>query len=235
MLVVALAVMLSATLFTSCKKVTGSGETVTENRSAGTFSGISLAMSATVHYSQSNAYSITITGQENIIREIETHTVGSTLVIEVRDHVILGPHSPVTVYVTAPSLSALGISGSGTIFAEGVLDPASLNLTVSGSGSIRADSLHPSTLTATISGSGDIKALSGSTSSESLKISGSGEIDLRSVACPSVVTTTSGSGDTYVRADNQLDVTISGSGNVWYAGTPSVNTHISGSGNVKKL
>jgi hypothetical protein len=153
----------------------------------------------------------------------------------VKHGVILSNYEPVSIYISAPAVHGLDVSGSGDIFTENSWGSSDLSLNVSGSGHINMASVDAGILSATISGSGSIKAAMGNVNREDLKISGSGTIDLRSVEAGTVYSATSGSGNTYVHAKELLDVTISGSGDIWYYGNPAVNTHISGSGNLKRL
>lgn len=227
--------ILSALFLSSCKKINGKGDVVTETRATGTFQSISLSMSATVFYTQGTDYLLQIQGQENILQQIETQVEGSSLVIYLKKNVVLGPHEPITVYITAPEVVGLEVSGSGDINTSGPWVEDGISLNISGSGNINLGTLFAENLSATISGSGNILASSGTVTRENLNISGSGTIDLRGIEAQNVYTTTSGSGNTYVNASTLLDVTISGSGNVWYYGNPVVTTHISGSGNIKRL
>jgi hypothetical protein len=227
--------LISITLFTSCEKVKGRGDVITETRTTGTYSSIGLSMSATVYYTQGTDYSLKISGQENVLNEIITQVEGNQLVIKVKHGVYLGKHDPITVYITSPNVSGLEVSGSGDIFSENTWTAGDVSLDISGSGNINIAAIDAGHISANISGSGAIKAASGTAGREDLTISGSGTIDLRSVEAGTVYSTTSGSGDTFVFAKDLLDVTISGSGNIWYYGTPVVNTHISGSGNVKRM
>ena len=231
----ALAALMTMTLFTSCEKIKGKGEVITETRTPGTYSSIGLSMSATVYYTQGEAYSLQLRGQENVLREIETVVKGNELVIRVKKNVILGPHEAITVYITAPTVAGLTVSGSGDIYTEGDWTASGISLNISGSGNISIGSVACESLSATISGSGSIKAAGGTTTREDLRISGSGTIDLRGLQSVNVYTTTSGSGDTYTHATGLLDVTISGSGDIWYYGTPSIDMHISGSGNLHRM
>lgn len=227
--------LIALTLFTSCEKVKGRGDVITETRTTGTYNSIGLSMSATVYYTQATDYSLKISGQENVLNEIITQVEGNQLVIKVRNGVYLGKHDPITVYISSPNVSELEVSGSGDIFSENTWTANDVSLDISGSGNITISAIDAKHISANISGSGAIKAVSGNAGREDLTISGSGTIDLRSVEADTVYSTTSGSGDTYVFATDLLDVTISGSGNIWYYGTPVVNTHISGSGNVKRM
>jgi len=231
----AIAALIIMSLFTSCEKIKGKGEVITETRSTGTFNAISLDMQATVYFTQDTLYSIQVSGQENVLREIIIQVEGTRLVIKVKHGVILGSHEPVQVYIKAPDVGNLEVSGSGNIFTENTWATDNLSANISGSGTINLASVNTGQLSANISGSGTIKAASGLATREELRISGSGTIDLRSVEASTVYTTTSGSGDTYIHVLDLLDVTISGSGNIWYYGNPAINTHISGSGNLRKM
>ena len=231
----AIIVMASFTLVTSCQKIDGDGGIVAESRTTGTFHSVSLAMSATVYFNQDSVRSITISGQQNIIDEVLTQVEGSQLVIKVRKGILLHNFEPVKVYITAPDVNVLEVSGSGDILMQNQWKQSNISATVSGSGSIKLTEVNASSLSADISGSGSITGDTGNLGREDLDISGSGTIDLRNVKSVNVYAETSGSGEMYVTALDLLDVTISGSGNLWYYGLPAINTHISGSGNLKKL
>ena len=235
MIITAITTIIIMSLFTSCEKIKGKGDVITESRSTETYNSITLAMSATVYYKQDSLYSIQIRGQENVIRQIQTQVEGSELLIRVKHGVTLSNYEPISIYITAPGVNGLHVSGSGNIFTENPWTSNEVGLSVSGSGSINLASIGSGLLSATISGSGSIKAAMGNVNREEVKISGSGTIDLRSIEAAEVYSTTSGSGDTYVHAKELLDVTISGSGNVWYYGTPAINTQISGSGNLRRM
>lgn len=230
-----LTALMALTIFNSCEKIKGKGEIISETRNAANYNSIDLAMSATVHFTQAPGYSLTISGQENILDHVITQVEGNRLVIRVRSGSILGHHDPVHVYVSAPGVTSLEVSGSGDMVSDSAWSQDELSVRISGSGNITIASVLSGHLTASISGSGSIRASGGNSDQEELKISGSGTIDLRLVESATVYTTTSGSGETYVNATGLLDVTISGSGNVWYYGTPSINTRVSGSGNLNKL
>jgi hypothetical protein len=231
----AIMAFMTLTALTSCEKINGKGDVITETRNTGTFSSLSLAMSATVYFTPDSIYSLQISGQQNILNEILTEVEGNQLVVKVKNGVNLRNYDPVRVYVRAPSIAGLTISGSGDIYTENTWNTANVSLNISGSGSINITMVNAGQLSANISGSGSIRATSGLVTREDLKISGSGSIDLRGVNCATVYTTTSGSGDTYTTATDLLDVTISGSGNVWYYGTPVIHMNLSGSGSLKKL
>lgn len=221
--------------FTSCEKIKGKGDTVTVTRTATGYSSIGLAMPATVYFTTADEYSLEIQGQQNIIDRIETRVKGSQLKIKLKNGVSIRNHEPIRVYVTAPAVNTLEISGSGDIYSDNTWTGQDLSIHISGSGNITISEIVADRFSASISGSGDMKVLAGTAGRVDLKISGSGNIEMHQVVAEEVWTRTSGSGDMYVQAQDLLDVTISGSGNIFYLGNPIINTHISGSGNIQRL
>lgn len=221
--------------FTSCEKIRGKGDSITETRTVNGYSGISLAIPGSVYFTNGPAYSLEIQGQQNVIDRIVTHVEGNKLVIKVKNGVHLGPHDPIRVYITAPGVNTLDISGSGDIYVDELWPGTDLSANISGSGNINVTMIEAERFNASISGSGNIKVLGGTSGREDLKISGSGNIETQYVEAEDVYSKTSGSGDIYVQAVQFLEVTISGSGNVYYLGNPIINTHISGSGNIQRL
>lgn len=221
--------------FTSCEKIKGKGETITETRTVTGYSGIGLTIFATVYFTNGPDYSLEIHGQQNVLERIITRVEGNTLVIKLRDGVHLGVHDPIRIFITAPEVHHMDISGSGDIFVDNLWAGDDLSADISGSGNIQVSELDAVRFNATISGSGNIKAMTGLAGQEYLRISGSGNMELSGVQAEEVWTHTSGSGDMYVQATLLLDVSISGSGNIYYLGNPVINTHISGSGNIRRL
>lgn len=221
--------------FTSCEKIKGKGEVVTETRWETHYTGISLAMQGSVYFTQDSVYSIQINAQQNVIDRIITEMDGSTLKIKLKNNVHLGSHEPIRFYITAPSLNHLDISGSGDIYVENTWTGSSLSAHISGSGNISVADMDAASFEPSISGSGSITVLDGIATEADLSISGSGKIEMHHAVSSNVYIHTSGSGDSYVQATDLLDVTISGSGNVYYLGNPLINTYITGSGNIRHL
>ena len=229
-----LSLLIAATL-TSCQKINGKGEVVRISRTVTDFTGIELSMDATVYYTQGNIYSFEIEAQENLIGYIETIVKGNDLVIREENGVNIGKHDPIRIYITAPDILSLDISGSGTINVNQCWTGNDLSTTISGSGTVNIPNLQCNRISSDISGSGNIEINGGLCNYEDFTISGSGSIDMRMVECATTYADISGSGDIYANVQKLLDAEISGSGNIYYYGTPAINTHISGSGNIQRL
>ena len=225
----------AAALFASCSKINGEGDIVTEERTATGYTMISLAMDATVSYTQDSVYSLVLNAQQNILDVIETHVEGDRLIIEYEDHVKIGKHDPIVIEVRAPDVRMLDISGTGQINMFGLWNVNSAGLNISGSGNINLAAVNARSISSNISGSGNIDVAWGVASYCDLNISGSGNIDMLYVETDTAYANISGSGNIMITVFDYLDATISGSGNIQYRGNPDVDLHVSGSGTVIHL
>ena len=141
---------------------------------------------------------------------------------------------PVTVYVTAPTLTAVGVSGSGDLRVEGSVQAEDLLVSVSGSSSLRMPQLTARRLTTSVSGSGSA-TLGGSCPQHSISVSGSGAVQAADLRTDDTTVRVSGSGDARVNAAKTLTSRTSGSGSVLVSGNPQITSSKSGSGTVKRM
>lgn len=162
---------------------------------------------------------------------------------------------PVTVYVTAPSLTAVSVSGSGDLRVEGAVQASgdfrvsvagsgnlnlpqltaeNLTVSVAGSGNLNLTSLTAQNLKTSVAGSGDV-TLGGRCLQHSIAIQGSGEVKAASLQTEDATVRISGSGNASITATKTLNSRISGSGNVLVRGNPQINSSKSGSGTVRSV
>lgn len=219
---------------TGCKKVIGTGPTITENRTTPDFRRIELGIPADLYYTVGSPFKIEISAQQNILDVIETVVSDDLLKVKYKDGRNFSGKEKVVVKVTAPDIYGAGVNGSGDLHAD-FLNGVATSLWVNGSGSVKVNRLTGESSNMRISGSGSIDVYSGAVKREELSISGSGEIASDGLSAEDVKTITSGSGDMKVQAANNLDCKISGSGDVKYKGSPKVSTSISGSGTVRPI
>ena len=207
--------------------VRGNGPTVREERNVDDFNGIFNGINANVYVTQGEPYEVIIEGREDIVDKIRTIVDGSELSIESRYCVKGGG---VDIFITMPDIASIANSGSGNIFSSNPWIGDDLDMSVSGSGDIKAD-LEMDNLEYSIAGSGNIR-LTGNCTSQDIRISGSGRINSFGLLSEKTDISISGSGRCEVTVADELDVRISGSGSVFYRGNPSINSSISGSGRV---
>ncbi len=219
--------------FSACKKVIGTGPTISEVRNIEGFDKVSLAIDASVKLTQDSIFKVEVVAQQNILNELVTKVSGSTLIIMYRPGTaVIG--KDVLIHISMPTIQDLNVSGSGAIQVQNPIVTNNLDLHVSGSGKVEIPSVEAGQITAGISGSGEMSIQSGTATQVSSTISGSGDLDAINIQALHVNTQTSGSGTTKVYATQTLFAEISGSGNVYYRGNPSVDSKISGSGKLIK-
>jgi len=221
--------------YSSCKKVKGKGDVITETRYASGYTDISLAIEGDVHFTQDSVYSLTIQGQQNVLDVIETPVEESELIIKIKDNYVLGAHEPITIFISAPQVSGINISGSGNFFVDKTWIGSELNMNISGSGYMNVADVISRNIISTISGSGNMKVNAGMSDFAFMTITGSGNIDFLNVQADTVFCDISGSGDISITANEYLDVSIAGSGNVKYLGNPVIISRITGSGAIIHL
>lgn len=220
---------------TSCTDVgicrRGSGPIQSDTLSFSAFTGVELAEMATVTLTQGNTQSVVFTGNENVIESLDSRVENGHLVIELDGCFTT---YDLEVAITLPSsqaLTALVVSGAGSIQSQGSLVSASdLDLVVSGAGNITL-STEAQAVTSTISGAGDINLI-GQATAHKATISGSGDLASFDFPVDTADITISGTGRADVTVSQDLTVEISGAGSVFYKGNPTINQTISGTGKV---
>jgi hypothetical protein len=228
-------ILLISIAFSSCKKdcfaIKGKGSVISQNYVVPAFNAISNSIAADIYLTPDSLHSVSIEAQSNIHEILSIKVVNNELQIGYTKNCGSIKHENIKIYISVPSINSIQLSGSGNVQTTAEFITTSLDMRISGSGSITAAIQAQSFVNGRISGSGDL-FLSGNTISENFKISGSGNV--RSFAMHSLTSDIeiSGSGNADVSAENELSASISGSGDIRYHGNPSINSSISGSGSV---
>jgi len=212
--------------------IDGEGAVIKQEISLAAIDGFDLGFGGDVILTPGAIQKIVIEGQKNIIDNIKRDVSNGKW----RIAYIKNVHNikPVTIYITIPTITHVGLSGSGSIKSNGKFSGLKdVDIAVSGSGNIKLD-LESRDTGLRISGSGEIE-LAGSTQSLDVAISGSGDVMTRELVASRCKVQISGSGDAAVYVNGELETAISGSGDVTYRGEASVTARISGSGEVRKF
>jgi len=206
-----------------------------QTRQVSGFNSIASAGAFDVHVKIDGTESLKLTAGEAVINEIETVVENNKLHIRFKNNHEWHNenHSKIEVYVTAKSLSALSIAGSGYFKVDGELTGEDVKLDISGSGNIttavKSEKIH--TL---ISGSGVID-VTGNANDASFTITGSGDLKAKEFKVNMASVSIAGSGKAYVNAEKTIAAHIAGSGSVVYSGNATVNEFRSaGSGSITK-
>lgn len=234
-IVLLLSIALLAIAVQSCRKVSGRGPVVTENRDISGFKEIKSDISGEVYVTPGPAYKVSIEAQQNIIDVVETVLNDNRLTIRLKSNTVVKSADKIIVRVTSPDIRGLILSGSGNLNANQPITTSDLYLRVSGSGDMYLNGLSATSLDANISGSGRIDIISGTVDREELEIGGSGDMDFLNLVSREAEVKISGSGSAKLHATERLKVRITGSGDVYYRGNPAVDVSISGSGDLKHI
>ena len=197
------------------------------------FERVSLAGPHDVIVTVGGAHSVRAEGDSKLIDRLEVKVENGELTIGMKDRTSFGwkNHKPVRIYVTAPSLSAASIGGSGNIKVDKVAGK-SFAAAIGGSGDIDLASVQVEEAVFSIGGSGNIRAAGTAQASQS-SIAGSGDLDLGRLETRRSKVSVAGSGNVSARATEAADISIVGSGDVTLAGGAKCNISKMGSGSAR--
>jgi len=188
-----------------------------ETRDVNTFREISYRVSGKLYLRQGSPQKVTIEGDDDAVREVETYLKGDRLIIENRDNDrwfswTNDSRNRVNIYITVENIDGIYISGSGDLLAEGTIQSDNLDLRVSGSGSMELQVDVNGDLEANVSGSGDLRVKGKCRDLES-RISGSGKVYIANAIEGTARFSMSGSGKVLAAGRaNLVKASISGSG-----------------------
>lgn len=211
-----------------------------EVRTVPAFTQLNLAGSLTIVLRQGNTQKVEVDADAEDLAHVETIVTNGKLRVGTKQEKRgMGSSwssynfkKPVTVYVTMPTIEALGVSGSGSMSADDPIKGDNINLSVSGSGRMKLARVQADRLKSSVSGSGDI-TMTGLSAHHDINISGSGEVNAPNLRSETCRVSISGSGNCRVEVTKTLDASLAGSGNVYVTGKPQVNAATAGSGRVR--
>ncbi len=235
------------------ERITGSGTTVTENRTVSGFDKVDLKGLGNLTIEVGDKEALTVTADDNLIDYITTEVFNNTLEIGVKPNLSINPSKPIEYKLTVKELSNITLSGFGNIN-MGDLTSEDLEVKLSGSGDLNFSTLHAENALIRVSGFGNIEADQMVIDQPNLEITGSGDIKVDDLQAVTLEVKISGFGNAELEgATTDLSVEVLGSGNyrggdmqskdarvkitgfgdaaVW--ATDNLNVTITGSGNVE--
>lgn len=240
----------------NAETIKGNGKIVTKEFNVRDFDEITLSMPATVHFTQSDKYSCSVTIDENLVQFVCIKTVGDDLSIKqvpakdgkpllsftVGEKEVSMPNyqyptlqfTKFEINISAPRLEDVKVNGSGIFNFVNEFSAYKLNADVNGSGQIRSEKvLKLGGLDVEIAGSGSVAFTQVSADEAEVSISGSGSTTIEG-SFVEVDLKMMGSGKITVNGDMQTAKTkIAGSGNIHLGNVSKlVKYDIAGSGNV---
>jgi hypothetical protein len=215
-------------------ETTGSGVMSTIERKVNNFTTLSVSAPVDLTVIQGDREGLTLTGDDNILNEIETIVTDGTLEIKptTRNWRYYRSNMKGTLYVK--QLKKVALSSSGNLKSER-LTGDEIIFAVAGSGNMELGDLKAQTVKFSVAGSGNVQ-VAGAAPNQKISIAGSGNIHTEKLRSENVSVSIAGSGDAKVWATQSITVSVAGSGDVGYFGNPpNVKKSIVGSGNVESL
>ena len=188
----------------------GSGVKETIHRNISDFSTINSQGNFDIQYTQSEKPNLSITGDNNIIKDVITEVNNNTLRLSINKS--FSSQLPINITLSSPKINSV---------------------TVNGSSDIKLNAIKAERLELNLNGSVDLHA-SGTVNQLDVKLTGAGDANIKSLIAQVATVDLRGSGDVNLTVTEKLNANIFGAGDIVYFGHPSeVNKQISGAGDIE--
>ena len=215
------------------RRVRGSGNIVSENRTESGFNSIDVSGDIDVYIKQDSASSVKVEADDNILEYIEVHTDGSTLEIYTEGNIRLKPSHKIKVYVSNPEYKDLQVSGASSIRSENeITSPGALHVDISGASEGRLEVNAPK-VSVNLTGASNAN-IKGKTKDFDGGASGASEIRCFDLLTENAEVDASGASSIEVYASVKIAGQASGASSVNYKGNAQVNVEKSGASSVNK-
>lgn len=213
------------------KKIRGNGKVITETRKINSFNKVNVGGSFDVYLVDGTEGKLTLEGEENILKYIETEVKNGKLNVHFKQNTNIKTTKKLIVTIPFEKIESVALGGSGNVIVKKRIKADEASFSLGGSGNIIA-SVDANTVKASIGGSGNIQ-LKGKSDNLKCSIGGSGNVKAYDLKTSSLKASIAGSGDVSASVNNKIKATIVGSGSVYYKGEPSdIDKTALGSGSV---
>jgi hypothetical protein len=221
-------------LLIAVQPIQAAKSTSTKSVVVSAFTSIVSSAIANIVFTQGNTTSVVVKGDADAVNRTKVNVQNNKLVISTNGKNVNNNSSDVTIYVTAPSLQDVDLSGVGTMKIDGKYKGNDLNMKVNGTYTVNAPNLDVKNVNVTGNGVGNV-TLGGKAQNANFDNNGVGKIDAQKLKVQDLNAQNNGVGNINCRAENSIDVKNNGVGNVNYSGKPSQeNVSKNGIGNVNR-
>jgi len=233
-LAIAVTAVAALSTLSSCKFscVRGSGKTATEQRKANDFKKIDISGAYKIHLKQDSSLTISITGDDNLLKYVLTSVDGDRLTITSKKTMCLDDSLVVNIGIR--NLDEIKSSGAVEVSSTGKIITNNLNINVSGASKVNLD-VNAANVVSHGSGVSELN-LTGQAASHSVEFSGVGKINAYDFVVGEYTINTSGASHCKINVLKTLNVHSSGASEILYKGSPStVNNDKSGASKINKV
>jgi hypothetical protein len=210
----------------------------TKKFKVGNFNSLEIGNEFEVHIFKGNTYSISATGTESNIEDLEVQVVGSTLEVSI-DYKLSkwitwsSGNSKIVLNITMPRLRDAEFNGASKVTLEGFVDEEEMSLHVSGAAKLSSSKLVADKLLLDLSGASKVD-MRGQVLKLTIDLSGASQINLTEMIARDADVDASGASHVELNVQKSLRVEASGASKITYLGNPVISKDLSGASFVRK-
>jgi hypothetical protein len=227
-----LILIISLVVMVSCRHKRGSGNIISQTKTTGAFTGISVGGPFEVEIKNGAAQNVVVEADDNLMRYVDVRVINDELKINLENISVSKSH--LKIYVTAPSINKIKTSAAAEVVGKDQLTSSGkIMLSASSASSIKVQVDAPKISTEASSGA-DID-VSGRTKDLNAEGSSGGDINAFDLLSENSTASASSGSSVHVNASISVDASASSGGKVAYKGAASnVKKSESSGGNVDK-
>jgi hypothetical protein len=219
------------------KTVKASRNYVTKNIKVDNFTGLNLAGSPDVTYTQkAGKPTVEVYTSDNIVDLLDIKVNNKTLNIKFKKGVNVS-FNKLEIRISSETLNNISVAGSGNVELANGLKTDYLKISVAGSGNIKADNITcTNDVSVSIAGSGDIQGSNITCANLKTSVAGSGDLKLNNVSATNTEASVAGSGTAILTGTTQeASYRVAGSGDLFASDLQAkrVSASVAGSGDIK--
>lgn len=208
-------------------RLDGSGDLVSEDFSLDGFDALKIAETFDATVRASDAFSVTVTTDDNVIQSVEIRVSDGTLHLGLESGLSLN-RVTLRAEITMPELTVVELSGASHADLDGFAPQPAIDLSASGASSFEAD-LDTERLTLDLNGASSA-TLRGFAADARLEGSGASSLALGDLRIEDADVELSGASSAELTVLNHLDADLSGASNLNYDGDPQLGDISASSG-----
>ncbi len=214
------------------ERLTSDGKTIsTTAATTGSFTKIEAVGPDNIVFVTGEAFSIKAEGDADAVAKLRYAMDNGTLIIGREKGQWWGKDGKgVTVTVTAPTLAAASLVGSGNFTADR-MEGDSISVELAGSGDANIRDVTGKSFKGELAGTGDV-SLAGKVERAEFSVAGTGDIDATKLASVDAEVSIAGTGDVRLSATGTVDASIAGTGDINVTGGAKCKTSSIGSGKI---
>jgi hypothetical protein len=212
---------------------------VTKKFKVANFNSIELGSAFEVHVHKGNVYSVSVTGKESDMDDLEVSSSAGKLEISYEygrkwNWSWNNNRSKLVVNITLPRLNSGDFSGASKVDLQGFTNEEEMSLVFSGASKGLIEGLHADKLRIELSGASDCK-ITGHTDYLKVEASGASHLKALDFFARNVDVDASGASSAQVHVQKSLKVDASGASHVKYKGSPVIIKDLSGAASLHQV